>query len=185
MSDTIDYKGYIITLTQDEHSEGSREYDNLGTMACWHDRYTLGDLDHGVDVNPSDFDSLEEFEKAFEKEVGFVISLSLYLYDHSGITMNTTGFSCPWDSGQVGIIFVSKEKARKEYGWKRITKARRVKLCKYLKGEVEVYDQFLTGDVWYGEVKKGEEDIDSCGGLYGGEYALQFCKDIIDGMGKK
>ena len=25
----------------------------------------------------------------------------LYLYDHGGITMNTTGFSCSWDSGQV------------------------------------------------------------------------------------
>ena len=32
---------------------------------------------------------------------GFVF-LPLYLFDHSGITMNTSGFSCPWDSGQVG-----------------------------------------------------------------------------------
>ena len=28
--------------------------------------------------------------------------------------MNTCGFSCPWDSGQIGFIYVSKEKALKE-----------------------------------------------------------------------
>lgn len=39
-----------------------------------------------------------------EQMDGMVI-LPLYLYDHSGITMNTCGFSCPWDSGQVGWIY--------------------------------------------------------------------------------
>ncbi len=37
--------------------------------------------------------------------------------------MNTTGFSCPWDSGQVGWVFVSKKKVREEYGVKRITES--------------------------------------------------------------
>lgn len=49
------------------------------------------------------------------------IVLPLYLYDHSGITMNTTGFSCPWDSGQVGWIYASKEDALKEFGGKSFT----------------------------------------------------------------
>ena len=39
---------------------------------------------------------------------GFVF-LPLYLFDHSGITMNTSGFSCPWDSGQVGWIFCTPD----------------------------------------------------------------------------
>ena len=42
-----------------------------------------------------------------EQMDGMVI-LPLYLYDHSGITMNTCGFSCPWDSGQVGWIYADK-----------------------------------------------------------------------------
>ena len=42
-----------------------------------------------------------------EQMDGMVI-LPLYLYDHSGITMNTCGFSCPWDSGQVlSLIHIS------------------------------------------------------------------------------
>lgn len=43
-------------------------------------------------------------------------ALPLYLYDHSGITMSTTTFSCPWDSGRVGMIFCSHEEAVKEWG---------------------------------------------------------------------
>ena len=42
--------------------------------------------------------STGELFSLVEQMEGMVI-LPLYLYDHSGITMNTTGFSCPWDSG--------------------------------------------------------------------------------------
>ena len=46
-----------------------------------------------------------------------VVALPLYLYDHSGITMNTSGFSCPWDSGQVGWIYCTKKRFREETGY--------------------------------------------------------------------
>lgn len=36
--------------------------------------------------------------------------------DHSGLAMQTTSFNDPWDSGQVGWIYVSKEDALKEFG---------------------------------------------------------------------
>ena len=45
------------------------------------------------------------------------VILPLYLYDHSGITMNTTGFSCGWDSGVVGFIYCSKKDFREETGY--------------------------------------------------------------------
>ena len=57
-----------------------------------------------------------DYERQVDERLMKVISqkylmLPLYLYDHSGITMNTTGFSCPWDSGQVGWIYAFKEDA--------------------------------------------------------------------------
>ena len=66
------------------------------------------------------------YEREVDERLMKVISqkflmLPLYLYDHSGITMNTTGFSCPWDSGQVGWIYASKEDALREFGGKNIT----------------------------------------------------------------
>jgi hypothetical protein len=176
-----EYKGYTIELEQDGDSGGSRDWDNLGTMMCFHRRYNLGD-EHNIKAG--DFNSREEIEAYIQKEYDPAVILSLYLFDHSGITMNTTGFTCPWDSGQVGWIFVSKEKARKEYGWKRLTKERLVKLTKYLVSEVDIYDQELTGDVWYYVITKEDDDNvhESLGGLYGYEYAEGEAHEMVDGI---
>ena len=96
--------------------------------------------------------------------------MPLYLYDHSGITIATTPFSCSWDSGKIGFIYITKEKARKEYGWKVMTKKRVEQIENYLQGEVETYDQFLRGEVYRYEVYEGEEMIDSCGGFFGSDH---------------
>lgn len=45
------------------------------------------------------------------------VILPLYLYDHSGITISTVPFSCPWDSGQVGWIYAPKDTFRKATGY--------------------------------------------------------------------
>lgn len=175
--ETTTFGDYTIRVMADPDGESPREWDNLGTMVCWHNRYNLGDVD-----GEREYESPE----SFLEEIGDdVIILPLYLYDHSGITMNTTGFSCPWDSGQVGYIYVSLEKVREEYKWKRITKKRREHIEKYLTGEVETYDMFLRGDV-YGfnitrEDEDGEEvDIDSCWGFYGGDDPY-MTEEVIKG----
>ena len=103
-----------------------------------------------------------------------IIMLPLYLYDHSGLSMNTGGFSCPWDSGQVGFIFVRISDVKKEFGWRVLTAKRREQVLDYLRNEVEVYDQYLRGDVWGFVVEErtpdGEwEESDSCWGFYGSD----------------
>ena len=57
-------------------------------------------------------DELYDLVRATDK---YVI-LPLYLYDHSGITISTGPFSCPWDSGQVGWIYAPKDTFRKVTG---------------------------------------------------------------------
>lgn len=168
-AETIEYKGKEIEIYYDEDPLNPRtEFDNLGTMICFHNRYKLGD-EHKYDI--------DETKVMFEDKKN--IALPLYLYDHSEITMNTTGFSCPWDSGQVGIIFVTKETIRKEYGWTKITKQRHEKILSYLIGEVAIYDDYLTGNV-YGY----ETDDDSCSGFFGNDHEksglLEYAEDAID-----
>jgi hypothetical protein len=109
------------------------------------------------------------------------ITLPLYLYDHSGITMRTSSFSCPWDSGQVGIIYISKKDAVKEWGRKYFTKQVRERAEKYLEGEVETYDQYLTGDV-YGYIVEHEEsgEEESCWGFFGTEYCIEEAKSVAE-----
>ena len=174
----------LKVMRDDDPTNPRTDWDcNLGTMYCKHRSYTLGDED-AQDISEYNYKT----EQRETPTKGYTI-LPLYLYDHSGITMNTTGFHCPWDSGCVGYIYLSDEKARKEYGWKNITKKRREQLTAYLKAEVETYDQYLTGDVYgfiYEEVlvneETGEEDViyeDSCWGFFGSDLESNGIKDHL------
>jgi hypothetical protein len=156
-----DYKGYTIKVWPEEDPMNPRtDWDNLGTMLCFHRRYSLGDK-HDYDL-----DDARVLEGRIPKSGGVV--LPLYLYDHSGITIRTHPFSCPWDSGKIGFIYAGSDKIRKEYGWKRITKARREKIEAYLRAEVQTYDDYLTGNVYGYIVENPEgEAVDSCSGYYG------------------
>lgn len=112
-------------------------------------------------------------DRAFD--AGF-IALPLYLYDHSGITMNTGGFNCPWDSGCVGVIVCDRETIKREFNGDE------EKAYAALRVEVETYDQYLTGDVWgfIAEEREVDDDsdldddegwehVDSCFGFYGSD----------------
>ena len=146
------------------------EWDHQGTMVCFHRNYELGDKNHRF--KQSDYGSWAELEQGIKDEVGPCVILPLYLYDHSGITISTEPFGCPWDSGKVGFIYISWDKAKYEHGWKRRSRTRELKLREWLKGEVEEYDMYLTGQV-YGYTLEDEdgEQLDSCWGFFGLEYA--------------
>lgn len=181
-----------INIIQDpSNSDSPRSWDNLGTMVCNNSRYNLGDENSLIEAvyiieghfSEQQLESLDfdrECIKSVEKTLilsGKAIVLPLYLYDHSGITIRTTSFSCPWDSGKVGFIFVSLDDLRAEFSWKRINQNRREKTEQSLRSEVEVYDQYITGDVWGYEVIEDGEIKDSCWGFYGSDTALN---GIID-----
>lgn len=176
----------IFRMFQDEYPESPREWDNLGTMACFHRRYTLGDKD--IPFSSDDFNGWNEMEEYILKSLDAAVVLPLYLYDHSGITMNTTGFSCRWDSGQVGFIYITKDKIMKEYGVKRIRRQLKEKVEKMLVNEVEVYDQYLIGDVYGFQILKitkcdeghiHETHEDSCSGFYGDDIKINGILDHI------
>lgn len=170
--------GKTLQVIQDESPESPRSWDNLGTMICFHGRYSLGDKH---DYNHNDYSGWEEMEKAIIKNESPAVILPLYLYDHSGITISTSPFSCRWDSGQIGFIFVSKETLRKEYGVKRITKKEIEKATKVLLGEVETYDQYITGDVYGFKVvdEEGNEE-DSSWGFFGSDIKTNGILDHIN-----
>ena len=97
---------YIIKVeTDDDPLNPREEYDNMGTMVCFHKRYVLGDKH---EYKESDYNGWGELEKAITRKEDAAVLLPIFMYDHSGITIQTRPFSCPWDSGQVGFIFVSK-----------------------------------------------------------------------------
>ena len=175
----------VLQIFQDEWTDSPREWDNLGTMAIFHRRYSFGDP---VDFSSDDFDSWTEMEDYIKKDLNAAVVLPIYMYDHSGITINTTGFNCPWDSGQVGFIYVTKQKLKEEYSVKRITKDVIKKAEKVLLDEVETMDQYITGDVYgYQVIKRSVEDgifveeiLDSCSGFYGDDIETNGILEYVD-----
>lgn len=155
---------YILKIFTDvDPINPQTEYDLLGTMICWHNRYNLG--------NTHDFESPEDFRDSLDKDD---IVFPLFLYDHSGITISMTPFNCPWDSGQVGYIYITKEKIIEEYGEYTPENIELAKKC--LKAEVNIYDLYLTGQVYGYEVhdfcdccKQENVCVDSCWGFFGSD----------------
>jgi hypothetical protein len=235
---------YRLKICQDDNPTSTREYDNLGTMLCWHDRYHLGDNAEDVkrdtveatlltiiagedpkfeerlavwkmaeyelrSISKLEGDAFwqasgkldeEETERVQKKFASIAYVLPLFLYDHSGITMSTSRFGCPWDSGQVGFIYVLKSKIRAEYASEKSKPPRKKTILSMLEGEVALYDKCLTNDVYGFIVQKFErkfelpdetidiqdddldwEDGDSCWGFYGHDIKNN---GMLDHLGK-
>jgi hypothetical protein len=150
---------------------------------CFHRRYNLGDKH---ELNQNDYNSWDELENGIIKHYGKSIILPIYMYDHSGITISTSPFSCLWDSGQIGYIFVTKEKIRKEYSWKIINKKRENEIIEYLNNEIKTYDQYLRGDIVSYTITDNEDnEINSCWGFYDKNEMMTECESIIDNYIKK
>lgn len=174
------YKGLTIELHRHEHPENPRtDWDNVTQMVCFHGRYNLGDVDHGI--LQKDHNSWEEIRSELEKDAAVI--LPIYMYDHSGITINTTGFNCQWDSGQVGYIRITKEDAAEN--WPDYDEDR---LYEILVTDVKTYDTYLQGDVVGYIVKTADdeqlEDM-ACWGFYSHEDAIAEAKGEIDNHWRK
>jgi len=157
--------GESVEIYYDEHSENPRNWDNISKMYCFHKRYNLGDK-HKIDhTNYSSFDEMIEDNTSPDD-----IVYPLYMYEHGGIEISTTPFSCRWDSGQLGFIVVTKETIIKEYG--SDTPDNRERALRVMLGEVATYADYVDGRVFYYKLKDvNGETIDCIGGFYGYDHA--------------
>jgi len=150
-----------LVIRHDEDPTPARDGDHLGLMACWHRRYKLGD------EQPK-----EDPDEWFKSLPTGTVTIPLYLYDHSGLTMSTTPFSCPWDSGRVGWIVATPDAIREAYG--ELSEKTTAQALETLRLEVKDYDCHLRGQVWGYEF--GD---DSCWGFVGDELEDTGLKDMI------
>jgi len=165
---TIILKEYAIDnkkaqVFRDEFPPDPRDDDNLGTMICFHGNYILGDLH---DVSKNDFDSWQEVVDYLKENFDAEILIPMYIYEHSGIAINTTGFRCPWDSGKLGYIFASKEDILEAYGVDELSQEIIDKAKTLLEAEVKEYHKYLNGEN-YG-VRVVEEIEHKWGDMYAG-----------------
>lgn len=216
---------YRVKIVYDSTPMNPREdFDHPDTMVCWHRRYNLGDK---ADIKREDAEAtllamIYEYNKGFENELEeaglssearqatiqdeaekYYVILPLYLYDHSGITMSTAPFSCRWDSGCVGFIFISHADAAKNVGGPAFTATeewtpeKQKAVEDMLRSQVQEYDNFLTGSVYGRVIEKFErhfeqpadeeldedsdvewEDDGSCYGFFGDHKTSGLLEDV-------
>lgn len=178
------YKDYLISIDYDWDPVNPREWDNFGTMVCFHNKYTLGDKH---DLQSPDYSSWAEVRDAIEVDEGALVILPLYLYDHSGISMSvgaSRGQHAAWDSGQVGFIYCT-DGDMVANGIKDLDQAEAL-----LRGEVDAYNRYLTGDLYTYRIEKSStcdschhtsaEIVDSCSGWYSVEDAMSEAMQVVD-----
>ena len=167
--ETETYKGHEIKIEQDLNPESPREWDNMCIIHTAHNRYSIGDVNH------NDRESIHKAEREAKRNGD--ICLPLYMYDHSGITISLSPFSCRWDSGQVGFVQIPRKKMLKEFGKRIFTSKLKAKGRQLAEGEVETLDTYIRGDVVGYTI---DDDGDSCWGYYSVEDAMGEAKSVID-----
>ena len=91
------------------------------------------------------------------------VILPVYAYVHSGVSVSTGGYSCPWDSGCIGVIWCTQEKAREEWGDDWADKG-----AEYLKGEIQTLDkEYAEGYRSVMIMDADGECVESCCGFLG------------------
>lgn len=171
---------YVVRIGYDDMAESPRvTQDNLGMLLEWSKNYDFGDakLSREYDSGYEAFKAyVAEEHLAYESEESFedIIYLPVYMYSHSGITLNTTGFSSMWDSGQVGYIYTTKEKAAdwtKEFSADEITVD---EIKDRLRQEIKELDCWVTGELYRWTIYEKVVECECCG-----KTRLEF----VEGMG--
>jgi len=178
-----------LKIYQDDLSDNNRsDWDNLGTITAFHKKYNLSDEDGKL--NSDEFNSFDELKTYLIEDKKALNIMPLYLFDHSGLSISTTPFTCRWDSGQIGFIYTTKEQIK-------LMGVDKKDINKQLIQEIKTYDEILKGEV-YGftlteteEVKivsiykdrtittetTEEKDLESCFGFIGNDGYKSILED--------
>ncbi|AWY09353.1 hypothetical protein vBRpoSV10_231 [Ruegeria phage vB_RpoS-V10] len=184
--ETFDHAGFTVEICPDESPESPRtSCDNMGKLWTMESRYNSPDA---LPVRGNVFESIAEtlggvatYESNCKALDAKAVWLPVWKYEHSGCAYAAAAenpFHCPWDSGQAGVIFVTLEDVRKEYGVKRVTKAIRAKALAVLQAEVKAYSAYAAGEYYGFRVLDSEgEEVDSCWGFDDLEYCKETAKE--------
>lgn len=190
----------VVKIGPDNDAPHPREdWDTVGTMVTSHRRYKLGDIQVS-DLDVHLFDLMQEREwRENQKDIPEDVDqrhveryinkhwwiLPVYMYDHSGLSLSTDVFNCPWDSGKIGYIYVEKDAPNLVSYFNDQEHHEAVK--RILTHEIEVYSTFLEGGFYiYDVLDQNGNVLDSCGCFYdaasakeaGTEAAMSIAKTL-------
>lgn len=163
-----------VLIEQDCDPRSPAEWDNVGEIAYVSNRYTLG-------TEHVSRDRLDEIAAGIGS--GELIGLPVFAYVHSGAIIRAAEnnpFHCPWDSGQSGFVYCTRERAVQEFGLPE--KVARREALRAMVNEVETFSQYLQGDVYGYQIMRGNDVVDSCWGLYDLDHAVKTAKEAAEAL---
>ena len=171
-----------LKVLHESNPSSPREWDNITKMIFF------GKYSHTGDKHDMDFsncDGWDDNEAVIKKHYGrdLVHIQRVYGYSHSGLTISLSPFSCPWDSGILGLVIVTRKDVIKLMGNKYATKKIIAQAISQVKSEVNTLDQYIRGDVYGFQINDVDGNVeDSCWGFYGGDI---HTNGIIDNLNEE
>ena len=195
---------YKVKSEELDHPRDPNYCENFGRIICFHKNYIIGDK-HEYHTSEEliedltrwyiedDCRSVYELTDDEKREIldKHYIWLPVYAYEHGGLSINTTGFSCRWDSGKVGITFISISDAISYYkscGLKIPENIEPFKEeCeKRLDAEVEELNRYFSGVCDYtAEIFCNNEFVMGTDLFYSSEDAAKAAERIIEDLKRK
>ena len=126
--------------------------------------------------------NIANYARAYGVKKSDMLIWGVYSYEHGGITLSTTPFSCSFDGACAGFIYESKEALYAEYNVKRITKKIKEKIEKRIKSELNELEQWANGEVCELILIKDGKEVSWLGSLYSPNvaYITEMTTDMIN-----
>ena len=158
---SITYKDHNIEIHHDRDCESPI---SLGDSEGIH--LALGNLNNRY-FSPKGAISIEQGKELDRRKWH---AFPVYMYAHSGIALSTTPFSCPFDSGRLGTLYLKKSEFP--------PKTRRKSALLIL----EEWANYANGNCYGYRILKDGEEIDSCWGFIGSKSVETAAKEYINSL---
>lgn len=170
--ETLTHRGCVIEIHQDPESQiEDLASGGEAVLLTWHRRYSFGPPPPSWATDAMHDGQLAE---AIEAHCPGAVILPVFLLDHSGLRMSVGSFGCPWDSGQVGVIYAPASMWGEEPDADERIEATKV----YLRAVVDEIDCVLSGNVWgYRALSPEGDEVGSCWGYVGDWRATGMVED--------
>ena len=170
MSDAVEkfkVDGLEVSIYESEFAESPDNWDNDAAFIVTTDNSYFTSIPEGLHVSAIVNGAIDGVWENSDGRKFNVFPLNAYI--HSGVALslgNEYPFNCPWDSGKIGVVLVSNSDAD-------IPADKRHEVARSI---VEIWNQYLSGDVWDYTVERDGETIESCCGIYGFEDCKEQAK---------
>lgn len=161
---------YEIHIQRDEYNEPFDPESWGCQMVCFHRKYSLPNT---MGLISGNFSGWEDLRKHIEKQRSVLVMKPVYLMDHGGLVVSTYDFDDPWDSGQIGYIWVEKPEN------KRRSKKMVAAAEQSITWAIDNYNAHLSGDLWSFDVYVDDECIEAYSCIPGLEHTKAEAKRVL------